>query len=90
VFADLALELSTRTATRRGAEIGLTEREGQLLELLMRRPRQVLSRERALDEVWQDGAASNVVDRYVTRLRAKLGEPVLIHTVRGIGFMLSE
>ena len=89
-FGDLALDLSTRTASRAGAAVELTGREVELLELLMRRPRQVLSRERALAEVWRDEAAPNVVDRYVTRLRAKLGEPSLIRTVRGVGFMLTR
>ncbi len=89
-FGDLALDLSTRTASRAGAAVELTGREVELLELLMRQPRQVLSRERALAEVWRDEAAPNVVDRYVTRLRAKLGEPSLIRTVRGVGFMLTR
>jgi DNA-binding response OmpR family regulator len=48
----------------------------------------VITRERAIDEIWNSGAESNVVDRYVTRLRRKLGEPPLIKTVRGIGFTL--
>jgi len=51
-------------------------------------PRSVLTRERALEQVWDDAAVPNVVDRYVGRLRQKLGEPPLIHTVRGVGFML--
>ncbi|MDQ3587831.1 MAG: response regulator transcription factor [Actinomycetota bacterium] len=89
-FGDLALDLSTRTASRAGVAVELTGREVELLELLMREPRQVVSRERALAEVWRDEAAANVVDRYVTRLRAKLGEPSLIRTVRGVGFMLTR
>jgi two-component system response regulator MprA len=89
-FGDLTLDLETRTAERAGTAIELTAREVELLELLMRRPRQVLSRDEALSEVWNDEAASNVVDRTVTRLRSKLGEPALIRTVRGVGFMLVE
>ena len=89
-FGELALDLSSRTASRAGVAVELTGREVELLELLMRRPRQVLSRERALAEVWRDEAAPNVVDRYITRLRAKLGEPALIRTVRGVGFMLTR
>jgi DNA-binding response OmpR family regulator len=46
------------------------------------------SLDRALEQVWDDAAVPNVVDRYVARLRRKLGEPPLIHTVRGVGFML--
>src|SRR3954462_8192727 len=80
-FDDLALDLGTRTAARGGATVELTARELELLELLMRSPRQVVTRERALADVWQDEAAPNVVDRYVTRLRSKLGEPSLIRTV---------
>jgi len=87
-FGDLALDLSTRTATRGGRDVGLSGREVALLELLLRDPRAVLTRERALEEVWEDAAVPNVVDRYVARLRSKLGEPPLIHTVRGVGFML--
>jgi two-component system response regulator MprA len=87
-FGDLALDLSTRTATRGGAAIPLTAREAALLTLLLRAPRKVVTREAALAEVWDDLAAPNVVDRYVTRLRRKLGSPPLIHTVRGSGFML--
>jgi two-component system response regulator MprA len=87
-FADLALDLATRTATRGERAIELSGREAALLELLLRDPRSVLTRERALEQVWDDAAVPNVVDRYVARLRQKLGEPPLIHTVRGVGFML--
>jgi DNA-binding response OmpR family regulator len=66
----------------------LTGREAALLELLMRDPGRVLTRERAIDEIWDDAAEANVVDRYVTRLRRKLGDPPLIRTVRGSGFTL--
>jgi two-component system response regulator MprA len=87
-FANLVLRLSTRTAERGGRPVSLTARESALLELLLRNPRAVVSRERAIEEIWHEGAMPNVVDRYVTRLRRKLGEPALIHTVRGVGFML--
>ena len=87
-FADLVLDLATRTATRGERAIELSGREADLLELLLRDPRSVLTRERALESVWDDAAVPNVVDRYVARLRQKLGEPPLIHTVRGVGFML--
>jgi two-component system, OmpR family, response regulator MprA len=86
-FADLVLELSTRTAQRAGRPISLTARESALLELLLRNARVVVPRERAIEEIWRD-AVPNVVDRYVASLRRKLGEPPLIHTVRGVGFML--
>lgn len=48
----------------------------------------MITRERAVDEIWDSGAGANVVDRYVTRLRRKLGLPPLIRTVRGSGFTL--
>jgi two-component system, OmpR family, response regulator MprA len=87
-YADLVLELSTRTARRAGRRITLTARESSLLELLLRNERVVVTRERALEEIWQESAVPNVVDRHVARLRRKLGEPPLIHTVRGVGFMV--
>jgi two-component system response regulator MprA len=87
-YADLVLELSTRTAQRGGRPVSLTARESALLELLMRNARVVVPRERAIEEIWREAAVPNVVDSYVARLRRKLGEPPLIHTVRGVGFML--
>ena len=87
-FADLSLDLRTRVAARGGWTVELTGRESALLELLLRHPRAVVPRDRAIEEIWEEAAAPNVVDRYVTRLRRKLGEPPLIHTVRGVGFML--
>ena len=88
-FDDLTLDLSARTVERRGRDpVHLTAREAALLELLMRNPRVVLSREAAIEQIWRDDAVQNVVDRYVARLRHKLGKPQLIHTVRGIGFKL--
>jgi two-component system response regulator MprA len=87
-FGALTLDLATRKLHRAGRAIDLTAREAALLELLMRSPRQVITREQALADVWLDEASPNVVDAYVTRLRAKLGEPSMIRTVRGVGFML--
>jgi two-component system, OmpR family, response regulator MprA len=85
--AGIALDPEARTATRDGRRIPLTAREAALLELLLRAgPRAVVTRERALEEVWDGEATENVVDRYVGYLRRKLGEPVVIHTVRGAGF----
>ena len=88
--ADLVLDLRARTATRAGREIGLSAREADLLELLLLNRRQVVTRELALERVWGGAAAAslNAVDRYVSYLRAKLGEPPLIETVRGSGFVL--
>jgi len=89
-FADLSLDTVSRTAVRGGRAIELTAREAALLELLLHHPGRVVSRPVALASVWSDGAATteNVVDRYVAYLRRKLGDPPLIHTVRGAGFVL--
>ena len=89
-FGDLILDLAARSARRGGRELGLSSREADLLELLLRNPRRVVSRELALDRVWGGPAAAslNVVDRYVSYLRSKLGEPALIETVRRVGFVL--
>ena len=87
-YGGLTLDVAGRRATRAGRPIELTGREADLLELLLREPGRVITRERALDEIWEDGAQDNVVDRYVTRLRRKLGPPPLIKTVRGSGFTL--
>jgi two-component system response regulator MprA len=87
-YADLTLDTETRKATRGGRAIELTGRETALLELLVRAPGRTVTRERALDEIWDSAAEPNVVDRYITRLRRKLGEPQLIRTVRGAGFAL--
>jgi two-component system response regulator MprA len=89
-FADLALEPETGEARRGGRPLDLTRREAELLELLLRNGRGVVTRERALDEVWggTGEASPNVVDRYVAYLRRKLGDPPLIQTVRGVGFRL--
>jgi len=87
---DLVLDLTTRTARRGGCELALSARELDLLELLLRNPRRIVTRELALERVWGGLAAAspNVVDRYVSYLRRKLGEPPLIETVRGAGFLL--
>ena len=89
-FADLVLDAETGTARRAGRSIELTRREAELLELLLRHARRVVTRELALEQVWGGEAevGANVVDRYVAYLRRKLGDPPLIHTVRGVGFRL--
>ena len=87
-YADLTLDTEARLASRGGRSVELTGREVDLLELLLRDPGRTLTRDRAIDEIWGGAAEPNVVDRYVTRLRRKLGEPPLIRTVRGAGFSL--
>ncbi len=91
-YADVVLDVRTRSARRAGRELELSVREADLLELLLRNARQVVSRELALERVWGGAAkaSTNVVDRYVSYLRRKLGEPPLIETVRGVGFVLGR
>ena len=86
---DLTLDLQERSGTRRGRDLDLTPREADLLELLLRNARTVVSREQALDHVWgEGGVTANTVDRYIAYLRRKLGDPPVIRTVRGVGFVL--
>jgi two-component system response regulator MprA len=91
-YGDLTLDPQDGSARRGGRELKLTRREAELLELLLRNARGVVTRDRALEEVWGGAgeAGANVVDRYVGYLRRKLGEPPLIHTVRGLGFRLGR
>ena len=94
-FADLMLDTGTRRATRGNRAIDLTAKEYELLELFMRNPRQVLTREMIFDRVWNYdfGGESNIIEVYVRYLRQKTegeGEPRLLHTVRGVGYVLRE
>jgi two-component system response regulator MprA len=91
-FGDVVFDVQSRAARRGGVALALSGRESDLLELLLRNPRRVVSREFALERVWGSSAAAslNVVDRYVSYLRRKLGEPELIRTVRGTGFVLDR
>jgi two-component system response regulator MprA len=87
------LDPAARTAHREGRELVLTRTEFVLLELLLRHAGRVLSRSRLYEEVWGADlhASSNSLDVYVGYLRRKLeagGEPRLVHTVRGVGFVL--
>jgi two-component system OmpR family response regulator len=90
---DLCLDPATRRVSRAGTDVDLTAKEFSLLELLMRHPGQVLSRDRILEHVWDFAyvAGSNVVDQYVAYLRRKLDRPFAradIETVRGSGYRL--
>ncbi len=90
-FADLRLEPASRTAWRGDRHIDLTTTEFDLLQHFLRHPRQVLSREQLIDAVWKgEPEGDNVVAVYVGYLRQKLGEPRLLHTVRGAGYALRE
>jgi len=95
VFSDLVLDPLTRTARRGDRAFTLTRTEYLLLELFMRNPRRVLTREQIFDRVWgyDFGPSSNSLEVYVGYLRRKLeegGEPRLIHTARGVGYAMRE
>ncbi len=96
-LADLEMNVVTRNAKRRGQYIELTGREFELLEYLLRHKDQVVSREMLARYVWKESARAtpldNVMDVHINRLRRKVDEPFdrkLIHTVRGVGFVLRE
>jgi two-component system response regulator MprA len=94
-FADLELDTGTRSAHRGPREISLSTTEYELLALFLRRPRQVLTRDIIMDRVWgyDFEGESNVLEVYIGYLRSKLeanGEPRIIHTVRGAGYVLRE
>ncbi|MFF8310898.1 response regulator transcription factor [Streptomyces lydicus] len=92
-FADLRMDLSTREVTRGDRPVELTRTEFTLLEMFLAHPRQVLTREQILKAVWgfDFEPTSNSLDVYVMYLRRKTeagGEPRLVHTVRGVGYVL--
>ena len=94
-FADLELDPVTRDVHRGDRPIELTRTEFLLLELFLRNPRRVLTREVIFDRVWgyDFGPSSNALEVYVGYLRRKTeaeGEPRLLHTVRGVGYVLCE
>lgn len=94
-IADLELDLLRRRVTRGGLRISLTTKEFALLELLMRRQSEVLPRSLIASQVWDMNFDSdtNVIDVAIRRVRAKIDdgfEPKLIHTVRGMGYMLDD
>ncbi|MDX8395782.1 MAG: response regulator transcription factor [Mariprofundaceae bacterium] len=93
-LADLELDPMSRQVTRSGKGIRLTTKEYALLEYLMRNPKKVLSRTRIGEHGWDMNfdPESNVIDVYVSHLRAKIDkgfEPALLHTLRGQGYILS-
>ena len=95
VVGDLRLNPATREASRGDRELDLTAREFELLEHLMRNERIVVSRQSLLDEVWgyHPFAETNTVDVFISNLRRKLelgGEPRVLHTIRGAGYVLRD
>jgi two-component system response regulator MprA len=94
-FTDLILNPSTRMAQRGDRNIELTAKEYDLLELFMRHPNQVLTRDQIYDRIWgyDFGGEYNIIEVYIRYLRSKLeanGEPRLLHTIRGVGYALRE
>jgi DNA-binding response OmpR family regulator len=90
---DLTLNLISRRVTRGSVEMQLTGKEFALLEFFMRHPDEILSRELLSEKVWEEtfDTLTNVIDVYINYLRNKIDrnfEPKLIHTVRGVGYML--
>jgi DNA-binding response OmpR family regulator len=90
--ADLEINCARRQARRAGVLLGLTAKEFAVLEYLMTRPGQAVSRSELIEHCWDSSTdpMSNVVDAVVRRLRGKLGEPELLHTVRGRGYRFAE
>jgi two-component system response regulator MprA len=94
-YANISLDPSTREAKRGDVNLNLTVTEFNLLHLLLRHPRQVLERRQILNDVWgyDFGGDDNVLEIYIGYLRKKLeadGQPRIIQTVRGIGYVLRE
>lgn len=94
-YADLTLDPATRKAKRGDEDIELTVKEYALLEYLIRNPERVLSRALIAEHVWDQSfdSETNVVDVYINHLRAKVDKDApkkLIHTVRGVGYVLKE
>lgn len=94
-YANLTMDLAAHDVMIGDRRVELTAKEYDLLELFMRHPQQVMTREVIYDRVWgyDFGGESNIIEVYVRYLRQKLearGEPRLIHTVRGVGYILRE
>jgi two-component system response regulator MprA len=95
VFGDLSLDPDTRDVRRGDRPISLTRTEFSLLELLLAHPRRVLTRAQILEQVWgyDFPTTGNALEVYIGYLRRKTeaeGEPRLIHTVRGVGYVLRD
>ncbi len=94
-FADLVLNTATREVYRGNRRLELTAREFDVLSLFMQHPRQVLTRDIIYERIWDYdfGGESNIIEVYVRYLRSKMeadGEPRLLHTSRGVGYVLRE
>ncbi len=94
-YKDLTLDLIARKAIRGGKEIELTSKEFSLLELLMRKPEEILPRNFISEKVWgyDFDTMTNIIDVYINHLRNKIDKDFdkkLIHTIRGVGYILKE
>jgi len=94
-FSDLKLDLIERKAFREGKEVELTSKEFALLELLMKNPNKILSRAEIAEKVWgyEFDTLTNIIDVYINHLRNKIDKNFdkrLIHTIRGVGYILKE
>ena len=96
-FADVEMDLVTRDVSRAGKTLALTAKEFELLEFLLRHADRVVSREMLAREVWDETARAtpldNVIDVHIARLRRKVDDSFgqkLLHTIRGVGFILRE
>lgn len=91
-IADVVVDPATLSATRAGADLKLTIKEFAVLRYLLCNPNRIVSRSELIDHCWDEMAEpmSNVVDVKVAQLRKKLGQPPLVHTIRGAGYQLTE
>lgn len=92
IDVDVVIDIAARTVAVAGQRIELTPKEFDVLGALARRPGVAVSRQQLMDEIWGDAfvAISRTLDVHVTSLRAKLGRPGLIRTIRGFGYRLGE
>lgn len=88
---DLSIDFAARTVARGGRAVTVTRKEFELLAALARAPGTTVDRQRLLLEVWHsdDSGLSRTLDVHIATLRAKLGSPELVHTVRGVGYRLA-
>jgi two-component system response regulator MprA len=89
-FGDIVMDTRSHEVRRGDRIVELTAKQYDLLEFFMRHPRQVLSAETIYERVWGSTYDSNVVQVFIRNLRQRLGEPDLIHTIRGAGYVLKE
>ncbi|MGH2448335.1 MAG: response regulator transcription factor [Chloroflexota bacterium] len=89
-FSDLEMDTKAHEVVRGSRSIHLTAKQYELLEFFLRHPKQVLSAETIYSHVWGSTYDSNVVQVFIRNLRQALGEPEVIHTIRGAGYVLKE